>query len=306
MTLVCWAAILVATVAGATFAITKFSVSSHIAALQTRLESAEKQRGQDQHVIDSLKSETHTPPSELGAFLPNVTMESASKDKDLAKLAERIAALEKERIQLVTELAKNSQNALDPKSELVALVSGLSSGSRDERIAALKGLFELADPRSFNSLVAYFLKNTEEATGSSVSIYDWHGLLLCLDRQTAAEFLVKQLEATNDHHAGAAFRDLMDQISDLKTIKHTLPFLESVALRSENPLARTRAKLVIEDFKDRLDKPDKLRDTRSLWEVIRDTESIVKGIAEQLSKAEQPAAGDSGKAAGGHAGTPEQ
>jgi len=230
---------IVVVVAGGTFTLTKLSTSSHVAALQTELEGAKSREKRKDAELRSLVA------------LPDTTL-AAAGDSDVKNLAVRILDLEKERGTLLAELAKRSQDALDPKSELANLLGQLSAESSDARTDAVGGLFDLGDPRAFNSLVAYFRKNTAEATRAK-STGMWFRFLFTLDNKGGVGFMIKELQSDELFHAEWAYEELMDVALSPELLRHAIAQLESVALRSGDTVSRTRAKLLLQHFGKRLE-----------------------------------------------------
>ncbi len=216
-TILTWLGAIVLAVAGGTFALTKLSTSSRVAALQTELEGTKVRLNEKDDAILRLKAaypgltERHEVAIKV---LPDATLNAAKDDPELSRLADRINDLEKERYALLSNLAKLSQNALDPSSELSNLLSQLSAESEMGRADAVRGLFDLRDHRAFNSLVSYFKSKPEEATRAK-TIGEWYRLLFKMDSKAALEFMVQQLESDETLHSEYAYDDLMRKISRL-------------------------------------------------------------------------------------------
>ena len=82
------------------------------------------------------------------------------------------------------------------------VVGQLASTDDNKQEQALRGLFELKDPRSLHSLISYFYGQPEGEIGR-VSIYDWLDLIWELDWKIGIEFTTKLLERNNTHYSNA-------------------------------------------------------------------------------------------------------
>jgi len=288
---------IVVVVAGGTFALTQLSTSSHVSALQTELDGAkEREQRKDAEIRTLRDSSTRRPDAFARSLaLPDATL-AAAGDSAVENLASRIRDLEMERTTLLGELAKRSQDALDPKSELAALLTQLSAQSPEERMDAVRGLFDLAEPQSFNSLVAYFRANPEEAT-SAKTIGEWCRFLFALDSKAGVDFMIDELQSGQLFNAQWAYERLADESLSTELLQHAVTQLESVALRSADTVVRTRAKLLVQRFGERLANPESTPDPRGLYSILKDIEGEVKKLTQERDKAEQTPAGDVLKAA---------
>jgi|LSQX01.3.fsa_nt_gb hypothetical protein len=287
---------IVVVVAGATFAVTKLSTSSHVSALQTELDGVKERELRKDTEIKSLRD---SPTRRTDGFayslaLPDATL-AAAGDSALANLASRISDLEMERATLLGELAERSHDALDPKSELASLLTRLSTQAPEERMDAVRGLFDLADPHSFNSLVAYFRANPEEATRTK-TIYEWYLLLVALDGKGGVEFMIDELQSDQLINAQWAYERLSDESLSTDLLQHAITQLESVALRSADTVVRTRAKLLVQRFRESLANPEPERDPRSLYSLLKDIEAEIKKLTQESDGAELSPASDVRKA----------
>jgi len=280
-----WSSIVLPTVVAATFAITKYASSEHTATLRTALEAA-TQREQD--VLQKLHTLTARESSERQApILPDVTIEAAGDSADLKELATRISKLEEERDQLLNQLAQGSQDALEPSSELATLIRQLSSKEPELRKQAVRGLMELKDPRSATALTKYFYEQTDELHPGGLSIYDWLNGLRSIEPRSAMRFAIQLLESDNEYFADAAYFMLCKEDLNAASIEQSISTLEGLALRSENSLTRTRAKLLVKEysgrFKARTDE-GRREDSRSLYQVLYDIEKAVKSLSDDKLK----------------------
>lgn len=288
---------IVVVVGGGSFALTKLSTSSHVAALQTELGAAkEREKRKDAELRNLTASGTRaTSTFVAGVALPDTTL-AAAGDSDMTKLAVRILDLEKEKATLLAELAKRSQDALDPKSELANLLGQLSADSPDAREDAVRGLFDLADPRAFNSLVAYFRTNPEEATSAN-PLGTWCESLFAWDNKGGVGFMIQQLQSARSFNAAWAYDILSDQPLSPELLRHAILQLQSVALRSPHTVARARAKLLLQRFGERLENPEANPDRRTIRSILNDIEAEVKKLTQNLDKVEETNSLDSATAA---------
>jgi len=273
-TIVPWVGAILLAAVGGTFAITRYSTSAHIAALSTQRD-AEHERA---NRAEAAARQAALPSS--SAPLPEVTLSSAGKSPELSSLARRIQDLERERAELVSELVSQSRNALAPESELAGLIRDLGSGDVETRRQAVHGLFTLGDPRSFHALAGFFTEHPKEATeGLEPSVGEWFGLLLELDRDAGTQFLIQQLEAEDPFHAEVAYERLLSPFYDAAPSQAVVKQLQYLALRSPSPVVRTRAKVLLVDFEQRLKEKPRARDGRSIIQILIDIEKTVKGMA---------------------------
>ena len=246
-----WVGAIVVAIALATYTITKLSIQSHILALEEKLDGARDSAKEAENEISRLKTKKihNTASQESQNYIQNTSKEIPKFEN----IVERIDALEKERNILLQELASKSQDSLDPKSELMTLISGLSSDNFDIRAKSVRGLFELKDKKAFNSLVAYFHKYPDEATDIE-PINGWYDELISINEEAAAEFIVKQLESEMRRHSYWAYDALQTKIREIGALQNITKDLEYIAFRSSSTLARTRAKLLLKSYGEKLDK----------------------------------------------------
>jgi len=168
-------------------------------------------------------------------------------------LSARIATLEHEKQSLVSQLAEISRGALSPDSELGGLIQQLQSNEPARRIAAATGLFELRDARAVDELIGYFWRDPAEATRAA-NAADYMRFVWQKDRGKGIDFVLSVLQANNELHSRWAYEHLSEVIWD-KGVEDgndaLVSALENVALRSQDPLARTRAKLLLQSYAER-------------------------------------------------------
>ncbi len=281
-----WGALALLAVVTATFTLTRLSTSDREAALETQL-TAKNESVRRVEAQNPLRLPTSS--------LPGVTLANAHDLPELRELAERVANLEAERSKLLSELVSRTEGSLDPASELAGLLHQLDSSEEDSQEQALAGLFDLRNPRSFLALVSYFGRDSDRAT-RRFSIFDWLNFLWRLDPQSGMEFAIGILESDDTHHSYAAYRKLRSDLNDLALLEGARQPLEQVALQSESPLARTRAKLLLEalpnwrteiekrdqeraEYERQLDEHEKQSDPRNIPEMLRDIEKAISELA---------------------------
>lgn len=269
-----WIGTCAVAVAIATFTLVRASTDAHVAALQAQLEQA---RGGL-----ALAKPTPTMPTaepSVTVVLPTATIDAALGRKDLAPLAQRINDLEKERRVLLQDLVRQSKGALEPSTELAALVGQLSSPDLALRRQAVLGLFDLRDKQSVPSLLAYQREQPQEATDApNPSIGEWLSLLWELDPAAAAEFSVLQLESEDKYAARWAYDYLRDSTLSREAMQRLQLPVKALALRSQSTLARTRAKLLLESYAARLEGRQRGVDNRSLFDVVLDIEKDINAL----------------------------
>ena len=251
-----WAAAVLAAVIGATFAATMLFNSSHVAALETRLQSASEQLQAAREDAARAKIVTPTAPSPNAPSpagpslaLPPAIIAASSDPETARKLQNRVAELESERILLVGELAKISRDALDPTSELGNLLSLLTKGTRDQQEQAIHALLEMKDPRSYLPLFDYYRKDPSKAQGV-LAAQDWFSLFFSFGEKRGVMFLVDQIESDDPLSAELAFAALNGMHFTKEDHEYATSQLESVALRSQDASARARAKLILKHFRE--------------------------------------------------------
>lgn len=277
---------IVVVVAGGTFALTKLSTSSHISALQTQLDGAKEREERKDAEIGALKSsavDVIELPSRA-VVLPEATL-AAAGDSEVRDLALRIRDLESERTTLLNELAERSQDALNPQSELAALLKQLSADSPKVRMDAVRGLFELRDSIATTSLVAYFRKDPEEATRAK-SLGEWFRLLYSLDEEVGLVFMINVLQSDESFYTQWAYEILSELRLSPKVLQKAIVQLESVALRSGETVVRARSKLLLQEFRNRLENPKDQPDPRGLYSILLDVEAEVKKLSKKMNESE--------------------
>ncbi|MDA7916482.1 hypothetical protein N9B94_04535 [Verrucomicrobia bacterium] len=143
--------------------------------------------------------------------------------------------------------------------------------------------------QSFNSLVAYFRANTKEATRAKV-IIEWYSFLFALNNEGGVGFMVDQLQSDQSMNAEWAYETLSDKPLSLELLRHAITQLESVALRSADTVVRTRAKLLVQRFGERLGNPKLEPDSRSLFSILKDIEREVRKLTQEMEQADQTTA----------------
>lgn len=219
---------LLVVVVAATWTVASEVRSNQIAALQGQIDVTKKSKE-----------------SEAIRGLPGPTLESVSNKEELGDLSSRISTLERERNVLLSELSRLSTAALLPSSELGGLISQLKDAAVSKRQAAAIGLFELDDPRAVSALVAYYWSNPEEATrvilATKYMNFAWYH-----NHAAGLDFMTRILQSDQAQHAGWAYEEIVEKVSE-KDFDEFVPVIQGIALRSENALVRTRAKLIIQE-----------------------------------------------------------
>ena len=244
-----WGIPILIAVAAGTFTLTKFGAQQNVEALRTQPTHAEKQRKAAERRVTELETkrqQSGRSPFEA-ASLPEPTTTSAVSKEDAAELGTKIEKLEAERLQLIQLLSKAATESLDPKSELPVLLRQLGSDDKSQRDRALSALFTLRDPASFSSLVDFLKNQREEATrGYNPTISEWYDLFLELDDRAAMDLIAKGLAAGDELESDVAFRVLQRHATTPEVIDAMRPYLENVALRSNDTRGRTKAKALLQ------------------------------------------------------------
>lgn len=226
---------LVVVLVGATYGVVEMSKSGQIDALKIELDSERR------------KSDRSTRDEEL----PQPTLDSTDNTQALGELSSRISELEQERNSLLSQLSKLSVKALSPSSELGGLIRQLEDDDVIERQAAAVGLFELDDPRSISALVAYYWNDRREAGYANLATQHMR-FIWRHDHDAGMDFMIKILQADNSQHAKWAYEEILEK-TWLDDFDKYIPMMEGIALRSEDALVRTRAKLVIQRRAERVE-----------------------------------------------------
>jgi hypothetical protein len=238
-------------VAGGVFKLTMFSTQQHVSALQTQLEAANGRASEAEGRLRATATNESASPIAVKQSLPEVTRKAAKDVNSVDELARKLSAVERERDTLIQELSQKALGSLDPNSELPVLLSQLGSSEQEVRRHAVPGLFALKDRRSFAHLTAYFRTHTEEATHGDFSLWDWYYLFIDLDPHGAMEIVVEGLDSQEFLGSYTAYETLNRRINTVDLIEVAKPCLESFALRSPNSFARTRAKVLLDNLRQR-------------------------------------------------------
>ncbi len=266
--LIAWFAVVVAAVAGGTFAVTRFSAEQHVAALEAQLKS-------QQNPSQSLSSSDARP---LSPSMPTPTL-SASTDQEEAKtLLKKIQDLESEKSLLVSRLSLQSQDALDPKSEVASLASQLRDSLKEKRIKAIEGLFAVKDSATLPIILSYFRRDPKEATSSiQTPLWQWFNLIWSIDQYEEMKFSIEVLRSSDDYSSRSAYDDLYNLTKEAH-VNFVVPRLKEVALSNGDVMVRTRAKLLLQHFQMRKQAGYQPEDNRSLSQMLLDIEKEIKKI----------------------------
>lgn len=273
------AAALIAAVVGSTYALASRAGDANEKALETKLSMVESAR--DEAVAARERAEQElaakaTSASSASTSPTAIPVGVADASPAAAPIAKKLEDMENERLALVTELQRVSQHAMDPESEISQLIIQLGSHSPAERQQARDGLFLLDNPLSFVPLVNYLRQHREEALSVTPVVYYME--LLRIDESAGVQFLVDEM-ARSDLGAELAYDYLRGNVQNDSTLRSALPVLQSMAIRSTDPLFRTRAKLIVRQY-ERILKDGRGRpDSRNLFEVLHDIERRLDGIA---------------------------
>jgi hypothetical protein len=230
--------ILVAAVVAATWHVSRAVSSERVANLQSQLDQVEAEP------------------------IPKTTESEATQLKEVAELATRIESLEQQKNALVAQMAELSRDALDPRSELGVLVRQLESDDQPERLSAATGLFAIRDQRTVQPLMDYYRKYPEEAWRAA--IIDSYMRRALWDRRIGIDFVMSILQSDDAGDAEDAFDLLVEEASGEFYYKADdfdeliRPALESLALRSDDALVRTRAKVLLEKREEWVDRMKEL------------------------------------------------
>lgn len=213
--------------------------------------------------------------------LPQVTLDATEDAQSMQKLADRISELEKERVQLTQQLSQKAINSLDPESELPILLKQLKSEKAEVRKEAITGLFVLKNNISFSPLVAFFKENLKEATsGYNPSISEWYEFFFELDPHATLELLVEALDSQDEWQSYIAYLRIEKFVKSVELFDFCRPLLVSLALRSPNSSARTRAKVMLEKLSERraelIANGKEKEDERSQREILLNIEKLIQ------------------------------
>jgi hypothetical protein len=268
---------IVLAVAGGVFKLTTFSTQQHVNALQMQLEAAK---------VSLAGTSESTSTIAVNQLLPDVTRKAAKDVRSVDALAQKLAAVERERDALIQDLSQNALGSLDPNSELPVLLNELRSGEQKVRIHALDGLFVLRDRRSFAYLAAHFKSHMDDVDGTEHGWGPWYSLLIDLDPHAGIEMVVGELDSERYLRSSVAYDALNAKIKTVELIDIAKPCLESFALRSQNSFARTRAKVFLDRLAQRRSEMEQGKanggdnDNRSLYEVLLNIEKVVLKLAD--------------------------
>ena len=250
---------LIVIVVGATYLITKDSISDNNEALKTVNEHLDKE-------LESYKKKD--------SKIPIVTMESTSDSTQVKELFEKINKLEKERDILYKELIATSYSALDPKSELQQLLKALKSKDENLRKDALKALFMLKDSNSLEIMRKYYFDNLDEFSNGFRTM-DWINFMWDINYDVGIDFTIDLLQLDEPYTSEYAFTFLKQYIVGNDLMNKIINKLKPVALTSESTIVRTRAKYIIKEYNYRIETDDK-HDSRSIMNVLLDIEKLLK------------------------------
>lgn len=191
------------------------------------------------------------------------------------EIAEEANNLERRRNELLNQVSSHIIQSLDPKSEVISLANLLSDSNPENQKKAIRGLFEIDDERSMLVLWRYFFENEEKATsGLSPSIYEWIRMMDDFGENDGIKFCIELIKSQDEHQSRVAFEQLKEWIYEGRNISEISGELNFLAMNSEDPLVRTRAKLLL-NTSEKVEKQDEYKDTRSLFRVLYDIEGKV-------------------------------
>ena len=269
--LITWFGIVVVTVAGGTFALTRFSAEQHIAALEEQLKS-QRDRFQSLAPVES------RPPN---TSLPSPTISASNDQEETKYLLRKIQDLETEKAVLVARLSLQSQDALDPASEVASLAKQLADTVKENRIKAIEGLFAIQDSSTVPIILSYFRRDPQEATSSiQTPIWQWFNFIWNIDRFEEMKFSIDVLSLSDDFLSRSAYDDLYGLTKD-EHVRFVIPRLKEVALSDRDVIVRTRAKLLLRHFQMLKQADYQPEDKRSLFQVLLDIEKDIKKIREK-------------------------
>jgi hypothetical protein len=226
-------AIVAVTVAGGTFAITKYINEQQVKVLEERLKLSDTINGHDS--IARSKGMISIPSSVLedGA--------RTSGDKDLL---DKLKRLESEKRSLLSKLSKMAEGSLDPSSEVGSLLIQLEEGKRE--IATIDTLLRLKDPITFEALQNYFSTNKSSSgiIGGKLTS-DWYDFFVSTSEKSGLEFVAYQLNE-RDSDVRSTFRFLTRSINSAERCNIVTPALEQIALTNSNPDIRAKSKILLQ------------------------------------------------------------
>lgn len=198
-------------------------------------------------------------PADQPVSIPRPTDATTGKPQVVAELSAQIEALEQEKKVLVSRMTDLSRDALDPSSELGGLVRQLESDSQDARLDAVTGLLTLNDARAVQPLIDYYWRDPTEATRRILATrYMYYSKNL--KPEVGADFIIRILQSDQPQHAEFAFSVIGDHVLEDEFDTLFAPRLEDVALRSDDTLVRTRAKVLLRNRAGYLDRQKEYED----------------------------------------------
>jgi hypothetical protein len=228
--LIPWAATALVTVVGATSWVVNRASESEVAALKTQLANQQSSRADSQRQIVPPASA----PTQLGG----------AED-----LSTRIAKLEEEKQVLVARLGELSRDALAPDSELGGLLQQLESSDASARYDAAVGLLELRDPRGALPLAKYYWRDPNAATRGATTPVQYLNAIFAMNSDAGIDFVFRMLQEDEPHRKELAANFLGGMLTDnsekADVVEKVVSRLQDVALRSNDALVRTRAKLLL-------------------------------------------------------------
>ena len=244
---VTWGIPTIVAIAGATFALTKYSNKGAIRALEDRLKLKDDKLQDFETQERSQRNAEEDIAHAHAVYLPVQGVATQINDSETTALAKRIEDLEHQRDLLLSELSTKVTASLDPRSELSNLLSQLQASDKAIRSKAIEGLIALKDPLSFPALVNFFVGHPDEATsGGNPYVSKWFSVFIATGGAKGAEFVVSQIESTNPRWSESAFSTLQYDLDSPELIDGAMPSLESAALRHSSATTRTKAKLLIQ------------------------------------------------------------
>jgi hypothetical protein len=273
-----WFAAAVVAIAGGTFAITRYSAEQHISAVEEQNSSQKEQIKVLKEQVQNLQS---SPQQKIENSVPSPTLTASANQQETRNLVQKIQELESEKTSLVSKLSIQSQDALDPKSEVASLARQIKDSLKTNRIKALEGLFAIKDSSTLPILLSYYRKDPREATSSmETPIWKWFNVIWSIDDNEALKFMVEVLCSSDQFQSESAYDDLYN-LPDVKYIKFVTPRLKEVALSNSDIMVRTRSKILLQHYQKQKQKDYRSEERRSIFQVLLDIESDVKKIRDK-------------------------
>ncbi len=261
-------------VGGAVYTIVRLSMDDKNSALEFSIsEKTKKLKEQKDEILRLKESGNLTYPIQSTTDY----IAEGTENKEIIELKEKVIQLENERNIILNELVLKTYENLDPNSELSTLIKELSSDSYEIRSKAIEGLFIIKDPKSINALLAYFFKDSKEAT--NIKYYnDWINLITTLDKNAGNDFVIEMLKSDDKYMSHWGYDYFLDDMENKEEMKELIIKLQPIAINHANTLTRTRAKKIISEYTKVIENNEALPDNRSMFRVILDIEKKIDDL----------------------------